>query len=121
MLPAVMPVSLPCRSDCKPNHTTGNTCAFYVTDHVRIQAAPFVAEVTGLETALQDMIMLQGAGTSAHVVLELFGGQGTSPSHSSGMHCLEQGPYQPMPFGPGQTDAFEVSPSQMPSGTPVTP
>ena len=57
------------------------------------------------------MIMLQGAGTSAHVVLELFGGQGTSPSHSSGMHCLEQGPYQPVPFGPGQTDAFEVSPS----------
>ncbi len=51
---------------------------------------------------------MQGAGTSAHVVLELFGGEGTTPSHSSGVHCLEQGPYQPIPFGPGQTDAFEV-------------
>ncbi len=51
---------------------------------------------------------MQGAGTSAHVVLELFGGKGTIPSHSSGVHCLEQGPYQPIPFGPGQTDAFEV-------------
>ena len=51
---------------------------------------------------------MQGAGTSAHVVLELFGGEGTTPSHSSGVHCLEQGPYQPIPFGPGQSDAFEV-------------
>lgn len=51
----------------------------------------------------------QAAGTSAHVVLELFGGDGATSGAGSGMHCLEQGPYQPIPFGPGQTDAFEVS------------
>ncbi|DBB10366.1 TPA: hypothetical protein ACH3X3_001925 [Trebouxia sp. C0006] len=55
-----------------------------------------------------DTASCKGAGTSAHVVLELFGGEGTTPSHSSGVHCLEQGPYQPIPFGPGQTDAFEI-------------
>ena len=50
----------------------------------------------------------QGAGTSAHVLLELFGDQGMTTTQRSGVHCLEQGPYQPAPFGPGQTDAFEV-------------
>ncbi|DBA69854.1 TPA: hypothetical protein ACH3X2_012566 [Trebouxia sp. C0005] len=55
-----------------------------------------------------DTASCKGAGTSAHVVLELFGGEGTTPSHSSGVHGLEQGPYQPIPFGPGQTDAFEI-------------
>ena len=55
------------------------------------------------------MSVTQGAGTSAHVLLELFGGEGATPGHGSGVHCLEQGPYQPTPFGPGQTDAFEVS------------
>lgn len=51
----------------------------------------------------------QAAGTSAHVLLELFGGEGVTPGAGSGVHCLEQGPYQPTLFGPGQTDAFEVS------------
>ena len=55
----------------------------------------------------------QGAGTSAHVLLELFGAQEASPNCGSGVHCLEQGPYQPVPFGPGQTDAFEVSRSPL--------
>ena len=63
---------------------------------------------------------MQGAGTSAHVVLELWagegGGEGVAESQRSGVHCLEQGPYQPVPFGPGQTDAFEVRPFQPPDG-----
>ena len=46
--------------------------------------------------------------------LELFGGEGVTPGAGSGVHCLEQGPYQPIPFGPGQTDAFEVSNEQKP-------
>ena len=56
--------------------------------------------------------VLQGAGTSAHVLLELFGGEEGTLGYGSGVHCLEQGPYQPIPFGPGQTDAFEVSTAQ---------
>ena len=62
-------------------------------------------------SAYAEASILPGAGTSAHVLLELFGGEGGTPGHRSGVHCLEQGPYQPIPFGPGQTDAFEVSAS----------
>lgn len=43
------------------------------------------------------------------MLLELFGGEEGTAGHGSGVHCLEQGPYQPIPFGPGQTDAFEVN------------
>ena len=46
------------------------------------------------------------------MLLELFGGEEGTLGYGSGVHCLEQGPYQPIPFGPGQTDAFEVSTAQ---------
>ncbi|KAL3141352.1 hypothetical protein ABBQ32_004935 [Trebouxia sp. C0010 RCD-2024] len=55
----------------------------------------------------------KAAGTSAHVLLELFGGEGVTPGAGSGVHCLEQGPYQPTPFGPGQTDVFEIRCEQL--------
>ena len=53
-------------------------------------------------------MLLQGAGSSAHVALELFGANGEQPCRGSGEHCLDQGPHQPSPFALGQTDAFEV-------------